>query len=138
MVQVRFINDTTPIEVKSETQETKISVTSETQVKSIAVKSPVTDKHNELYNRDFPDQHPISAITGLEEALVDVSDKNFVFEQGIASDTWVIEHNLNKHPSVTVVDSSGYVRIPNDIKYDNENQITVYLISEFTGKAFLN
>jgi hypothetical protein len=66
------------------------------------------------------------------------ADKTFVFEQGIASDTWVIEHNLNKHPSVTVVDSSGYVRIPNDIKYDNENQVTVYLISAFTGKAFLN
>lgn len=28
-----------------------------------------TKDHNQLNNRDFPDQHPISAITGLEEAL---------------------------------------------------------------------
>ena len=28
-----------------------------------------TKDHNQLDNRDFPDQHPISAITGLEEAL---------------------------------------------------------------------
>lgn len=67
-----------------------------------------------------------------------IPDKTFVYEQGVANDTWVIKHNLNKQPGVIVVDSSGYVRIPNDIKYDSENQITVYLISAFTGKAFLN
>ena len=31
-----------------------------------------TYDHNELWNRDLPDQHPISAITGLQEALDDV------------------------------------------------------------------
>lgn len=64
MVDVRFINDTTPIRV-----------TSETQVKSIAVKSSMgTDNHDELSNRDLPDQHPISAITGLQEALDNIPD----------------------------------------------------------------
>lgn len=98
-------------------------------------------EHNLLVNRDLPDQHPISAITNLQETLENIianADKNYVFEQGVPSATWVIQHNLNKCPNVTVVDSSGYVRIPNDIKYDNENQITVYLIGAFTGKAFLN
>jgi len=28
-----------------------------------------TAKHDKLINRDLPDQHPITAITGLEEAL---------------------------------------------------------------------
>lgn len=32
------------------------------------------DKHNELYNRDLPDQHPMSAITGLESALGGLSN----------------------------------------------------------------
>lgn len=70
MVQVRFINDTTPIEVTSETQETKIGVRSETQVQTIRVKSSIgSDRHDTLTGRDFPDQHPIGAITGLQDAL---------------------------------------------------------------------
>ena len=31
-----------------------------------------TYDHNKLENRDLPDQHPISSITGLQEALDDV------------------------------------------------------------------
>lgn len=138
MVQVRFINDTTPIDVTSETQETKISVKSENQVKNIRVKSQGTDKHNELYNRDLPDQHPISAITGLQEALVEVSDKTFVFEQGTASQVWEIEHNLDKQASATFVDSSGSVQIPDDVTYNSKNKITATFLAPFAGKAFLN
>lgn len=136
MVQVRFINDTTPIEVTSETQETKISVTSETQVKSIGVKSSA--HHDDLTGRNLPDQHPISAITGLQEALVEVSDKTFVFEQGTASQVWEIEHNLDKQASVTFVDSSGSVQIPDDITYNSKNKITATFLAPFAGKAFLN
>lgn len=135
MVQVRFINDTTPIEVKSETQETKISVTSETQVKNIGVKSSA--HHDDLTGRNLPNQHPISAITGLQEALVKVSDKHFVFEQGIASDTWVIEHNLGKYPSVSLVDSAG-TQFDADVEYNDENTCTVRMNGATTGKAFLN
>ena len=139
MVEVRFINDTTPIEVTSETQETEISVTSETQVKSIAVKSQIgSDKHNELSNRDLPNQHPIGAITGLQEALVEVSDKNFVFEQGTASQVWEIQHNLNKYPSVFILDSSGNVQIPDEITYISENEIILTFIAPFAGKVVLN
>jgi hypothetical protein len=135
MVQVRFINDTTPIEVTSETQETKISVNSETQVKDVSVKSSV--HHDDLTGRNLPNQHPISAITGLQEALVEVSDKTFVFEQGIASDTWVIEHNLNKYPSVSLVDSAG-TQFDADVEYNDENTCTVRMNGATTGKAFLN
>lgn len=64
MVDVIFVNDTTPIKV-----------TSETQVKSVTVKSSTgTDNHDELSNRDLPDQHPIGAITGLQEALDNIPD----------------------------------------------------------------
>jgi len=61
--------------VTSDTQETQINVRSETQVKSIGVKSSMgTDKHDKLVNRDLPGQHPIGAITGLQEALDDCVD----------------------------------------------------------------
>ena len=35
-----------------------------------------------------------------EGDTVTITSKTFEFEQGIASDTWVINHNLNKKPSV--------------------------------------
>lgn len=133
MVQVRFINDTTPIEVTAEQQETKISVMSETQVKSVGVKS--NGHHDDLTGRDLPDQHPIGAITGLQEILERAN--TFIFEQSIASDTWVIVHNLNKYPSVTIVDSAGNVFTP-AVQYDDENQITVTMNGATTGNAYLN
>lgn len=37
-----------------------------------------TKDHSKLKNRDLPDQHPISAITGLEEALNNVSKQIYI------------------------------------------------------------
>ena len=73
-----------------------------------------------------------------EGNTVTITPKTYVFEQGIASDTWIIEHNLNKNPVPSVVDSAGRVQIPNEVTYDNRNQITISLLAAFTGKAYLN
>jgi len=96
-----------------------------------------TRDHTVLVNRDKPDQHPISAITGLEEALQN-TDKTFVFEQGIATDTWTINHDLEKYPSVMVVDSAGNTQIPDEIEYISQSQIIVKFVSAFAGTAYLN
>ena len=56
MVKARFINDTTQIDIRSESQ-----------IKSVGMKLLIS--HNETRGRDLPDQHPISAITGLRDAL---------------------------------------------------------------------
>lgn len=69
---------------------------------------------------------------------VTITSTTYTHEQGMASDTWVIEHNLNKHPSFFAVDSAGFVQIPDDIEYVNENKIIAYFVSAFTGKAYLN
>lgn len=92
-------------------------------------------EHRELEGRDLPDQHPIEAITDLREILNRLW--TFTYEQGVASDTWVIEHNLGRNPSVTIVDSSGNVFTP-AVHYDNENQVTVTMNGATTGKAYLN
>lgn len=73
-----------------------------------------------------------------EGNTVKVSSKTFTYEQGISSDTWVIEHNLNKKPSVYAVDSADEVQIPNDIIFTSPNVITVKFLSAFKGKAYLN
>ena len=64
-------------------------------------------EHNQLDGRDEPNQHPISAVEGLAEKLNNLD--TFIYEQCTSSDTWVIIHNLNRYPSVTVVDSAGTV-----------------------------
>lgn len=69
---------------------------------------------------------------------VTIKNPTFEFEQGIASDTWIIEHNMDKCPSVIVVDSAGIAQMPNEIEYNNENKITLYFLSPFAGKAYLN
>lgn len=67
-----------------------------------------------------------------------VYSTTFVFEQAIASASWVIEHNLNKRPSCTVVDTAGNVQAPNEITYNDENTMTVEFLAPFTGYAYLN
>lgn len=117
-----------------------------------------TNDHTQLVNRDLPDQHPIDAITGLREALDNVvnnieggsnieidregdraiiNSTTFIFEQGIASDVWVITHNLNKAPSITLIDSSGAEFQARKV-YNSLNQVTIYLNGATTGKAYLN
>ena len=64
-------------------------------------------------------------------------DKHFVFEQGVASDVWDIRHDLDKYPSVTVVDSAGNQFFP-AVKYIDKNNCTVSLNGATTGKAYLN
>lgn len=88
--------------------------------------------HSQLANRDKPDQHPMSAITGLVEAL-----QTYTYVQHSASERWVIEHDLGKHPSVTVVDSAGSI-VMGDVEYINENFIIITFQGAFSGRAYLN
>lgn len=93
--------------------------------------------HNNLLDRDAPDAHPISSISGLEEKLSQISDKNHVYTQKSASDSWDIIHNLNKYPSITIVDSANNTVI-GDITYISLNEVNIKFIGAFSGKAFLN
>lgn len=79
-----------------------------------------------------------TAIITDEQDLSDIYDKQFTFSQAIADNTWVIEHNLNKVPSVTVIDSVGNIQLPEDIVIDSLNQITLVFLASFTGHAYLN
>ena len=57
--------------------------------------------------------------------------------QPSASDTWIIEHNMNRYPSVTVVDSAGTM-VFGDVIYNSENEVTIKFMTAFSGKAYLN
>lgn len=72
------------------------------------------------------------------KAIISTVVSSYVHTQSVASDSWVVEHNLNKKPSVTVVDSADNVINPNEIVYNSTNVITVSFLSSFGGKAYLN
>lgn len=69
--------------------------------------------------------------------IINGGDKNFVFEQLFSSDEWIIDHDLNKIPSVTIIDS-GLNSIEGDVTYINNNKIKINFTQSFTGKVYLN
>lgn len=93
----------------------------------------------------------IIRIAKVEEALEGISDdtaitpftlkictSTYIFTQAIASEVWVIEHNLDKFPSAFAVDSAGMAQMPNEIEYNDSNKLTLYFLAPFSGKAYLN
>lgn len=64
-------------------------------------------------------------------------DKTFVFRQQSASAQWSITHDLDKYPSVTVVDSAGTV-VTGDVTYEDNSNLTVAFSAPFSGTAYLN
>lgn len=70
-------------------------------------------------------------------AIGDTIDKTYVHNQIAASKDWVITHNLNKYPSVAIVDSANTVVI-GDVEYPSLDVINIHFVGEFAGKAYLN
>lgn len=65
------------------------------------------------------------------------TDKNYVFEQAETSDTWTITHNLNKRPSITVVDTADNIIYP-AVQYIDNNSCIITFDNATKGKAYLN
>jgi Siphovirus ReqiPepy6 Gp37-like protein len=62
--------------------------------------------------------------------------QSFIHEQLTPSSLWVITHNLNRYPTVTVTDSSGNV-VVGDIKHTSLNTTQISFSAAFAGKAIL-
>jgi len=66
-----------------------------------------------------------------------LEDKNFVFEQGVPSATWTIQHNLNKKPSVTSVNNND-IQMYGEVTYVDNNNLIINFSAGFSGKAYMN
>ena len=66
------------------------------------------------------------------------SDKHYTHTQAVASDTWVINHNLNKKPSISIVDSADTEIFGFKAEYLDLNTVRISFNGGFTGKAYLN
>lgn len=116
-------------------------------------KGSVDFNQNELRNATFQRliTEPISPVEGqiyyntVENKVyywnnvewVPFSDKNYVHTQSTPSSSWSISHNLNKKPSVTVIDS-GNNQVEGDILYIDLNNIIINFNASFSGRATLN
>lgn len=63
--------------------------------------------------------------------------KSYTFTQLTPISVWLITHNLNKKPSVTIVDSANSV-VVGEISYLDNNSLLVSFSSGFSGQAYLN
>ena len=71
-----------------------------------------------------------------------IGDITYTHNQSSTSDTWTITHNLNRFPSVTVVDSADTI-VYGTVVYNSANQLTITFFQggsalAFSGKAYLN
>ena len=66
-----------------------------------------------------------------------VNDKNYIHNQVVASGTWQIQHNLDKFPSISVVDSGDNL-VVGEVKYIDLNNVLITFTSVFSGKAYFN
>ena len=80
---------------------------------------------------------PITTKINLGGTSVVTGDKNFLFIQNIALDRWEINHNLEKYPSVSVIDSAGN-EVIGDVEYIDINNLVITFKGAFKGKATLN
>jgi len=76
------------------------------------------------------------ALTGTVTANGE-SLTSFTYNQSVATELWIINHNMGKKPSVTVVDSAN-TYVVGEVTYLDNNSLTVGFKSAFKGKAHLN
>jgi hypothetical protein len=72
-----------------------------------------------------------------ENNEVTITSKTFVFEQAIPATKWVINHNLNKRPSIDLTYYNGD-RFEAYKQYVNNNQVVIYHKNPTVGFAYLN
>lgn len=66
-----------------------------------------------------------------------ISDKNFVFQQLIPSDTWVVNHMLNKFVAVEITDNAQK-KIQGEVYWSSVNTVILKFNSPIAGYCYCN
>ena len=78
----------------------------------------------------------VTLIGGGFNALEIVNDKYVRYNVNHKEGETIL-HNMNKKPSVSIINADGDSCIA-DVKYINDNSITVFFTDYFTGQVLLN
>ena len=79
----------------------------------------------------------LSLVTGSINVPGEDEVDSYIHDQGQAYHVWTIQHNLDKYPSVVVVDNGDDV-VHGQINYQSKNTIIITFSAAFAGKAYLN
>ena len=105
-------------------------------VGNMGIVNATSNNYNDLSNK--PSINDVTLIGNkTSKDLGIIEDKNFVYTQAVSSDVWEIQHNLDKYPSITIVDSGNSVVI-GEIVYIDKNNVRITFTSAFSGKAYFN
>ena len=74
---------------------------------------------------------------GIKGEKGEYGDAHFKYTQGSASEEWLIVHNLDKYPSVTVQDSANE-NVEGFCEYINNYELVLTFSAAFSGVAYLN
>lgn len=93
-----------------------------------------------------PDTHSAAMIEETadrvfltEKEKTDLTQKkhDFIHVQEIPKSEWLVQHGMDKFPSVTVIDSIDRI-VVGQVNYIDKNILSIAFSSSFSGKAFLN
>ena len=62
---------------------------------------------------------------------------SYIHNQTGSSTTWTVNHNLNKYPSVSIVDSAN-TEVIGEVEHIDTNNLTIKFSEAFSGKAYIN
>lgn len=65
------------------------------------------------------------------------NDKNFTFTQAVAASTWLVVHNMGKHPAIYIEDSLGR-DVEGEIRRIDDNSYNVFFNAAISGKTYNN
>ena len=92
--------------------------------------------YDNLRNKPKINNVILQGNTSLEELGI-INDKNYHHVQSVASNEWIVHHNLNKYPSVTVIDSAEN-EVIGEVEHIDRNSLKIKFAGSFSGKATLN
>lgn len=98
------------------------------RIKSKQIASVDADKVVETPDKRFVTEEEVEIIN---------KPSSYSFSQVVPSATWIINHPLEKFPTVTVTDSAGSV-VGGDVEYTDNANLIIRFAASFAGEAHLN
>ena len=87
---------------------------------------------------DLSSKKKLTKRVELGELTAYINSANtFTFTQGAPATVWYVQHDLEKFPSVSVINNNNIIVI-GQVEYINKNNLTITFSAAFTGKAYLN
>ena len=83
--------------------------------------------------------YAIAVYPGFVNPDIDpnAGDKNFVYTQAIAASIWNVQHDLDKFPSVSIVNDDN-TQVFGSVEYVDNNNLIITFTAPFSGKAYMN